>query len=149
MVFKTLISQIKLGVYAKTWGDVIGHAAASGWSRNERRPDFRQGLKPFVAGPFVARLKPCPSTANHAAVNQSVAQLSLVELPAFEAVRDEYVSCEQSVSMPMSTLTDASSFHAANPVRAARDRSPLAVLRPIREGYREGSELGIFHRFRR
>jgi hypothetical protein len=42
MVFKTLISQVKLGVYAKTWGEVIGHAWFSveghGFSRATKEP---------------------------------------------------------------------------------------------------------------
>jgi hypothetical protein len=35
MVFKTLISQVKLGVYAKTSGEVIGDVATSVWSEKQ------------------------------------------------------------------------------------------------------------------
>jgi hypothetical protein len=64
MVFKTLISQVKLGVYAKTWGEVIGHVSASGsGEKHLRNQDFSSGAKALRGRPFMARLKPCPSTA--------------------------------------------------------------------------------------
>ncbi len=62
MVFKTLVSQVKLGVYAKTWGEVIGHVTASGWSEKHlANQNSSSGAKALPCGPLMARLKPCPS----------------------------------------------------------------------------------------